>query len=147
MCLIQIIALSVYAIVMISALIDFKKTVLVWVPISLLFNPRVCVLYQPPVSALTVAVDLSLVMMFFLLKRKKEGSGSRYNNDTYFFAPAVKIMVASYVLSSLFSEMPYSSSFNKIIKQLIDYFGIIYILFKCLNTKEDILFGGCQCSL
>lgn len=139
MCLIQIIALSVYAIVMISALIDFKKTVLVWVPISLLFNPRVCVLYQPPVTALTVAVDLSLVMMFFFLKRKKEGSGSGYNNDTYFFAPAVKIMVVSYVLSSLFSEIPYSSSFNKIIKQLIDCFGIIYILFKCLNTKEDII--------
>lgn len=70
MYLIQIIALLVYAIVMISALIDFKKTVLVWVPISLLFNPRVCVLYQPPVTALTVAVDLSLVMMFFFIKEK-----------------------------------------------------------------------------
>ena len=138
MYLIQIIALAVYAIVMISALIDFKKTVLVWVPISLLFNPRVCVLYQPPATALTVAVDLSLVMMYVLFMRKKDGSGSRYNNDTYFFAPAIKIMVASYVLSSLFSEIPYSISFNQIIKQLIDYFGIIYILFRCLNTKDDI---------
>ena len=132
MYLIQIIALAVYAIVMISALIDFKKTVLVWVPISLLFNPRVCVLYQPPVTPLTVAVDLSLVMMYVLFMRKKDGSGSRYNNDTYFFAPAIKIMVASYVLSSLFSEIPYSISFNQIIKQLIDYFGMILKLLRKL---------------
>lgn len=138
MFLIQIIALAVYAIVMISALIDFKKTVLVWVPLSLLFNPRVCILYQPPVTALTVAVDLSLVMLYVLLMKNKEGSGSGYNNDDYFFAPAVKLMVASYVLSSLFSEIPYSISFKMIIKQLIDYFGIIYILFKSLNTKDDV---------
>lgn len=139
MYLIQIIAIAIYAIVMLSALIDFKKTVLVWVPLSLLFNPRVCILYQPPVTALTVAVDLSLVMMYFLDKRKKAGSGSGYNGNTYFFTPAVKIMVASYVLSSLFSEIPYTISFNKIIKQLIDYFGILFILFKCLNTKKDLI--------
>lgn len=124
---------------MLSALIDFKKTVLVWVPLSLLFNPRVCILYQPPVTALTVAVDLSLVMMYYLDKKKKAGSGSGYNENPYFFTPAVKIMVASYVLSSLFSEIPYSMSFKMIIKQLIEYFGIIYILFRCLNSKEDLI--------
>ena len=135
MYLVQIISLVIYAVVMCGSLYDFKRTVIIWVPFSFLFSPQVCVLYNPPITALTVAVNLSLVMFYFLFKR---GYNNTYNNEYFFFMPAIKVMCCSFLLATVFSDMPFMSSFNRIVKTTIESFGMIIILYRVLNTKDDI---------
>lgn len=145
MYLLQIISIIIYSFVVFFATRDFKRTVLIWVPFSFLFNPQVCVLYTSPITALTVAVDLSLVMLYFLYYRINQFK-SQFYSEKFFFSSAIKLMVLSYIISSFFSVIPFGSSFNRLIKTTVDNFGIIYLLYRCLNTKEDVLlFIKCFC--
>ena len=138
MYLLQIISLVIWGIVFFSACFRFKQTVLIWVPVSLLFNPQWAVTYNPPITALTVAVDLSLVLLYFIRFNGKS-CNNVFNNEPFFLKPVVFLFFLSYILATICSEMPFMSSFNRFVKQLFDYFGVIFLVFKCLNTKEDIL--------
>lgn len=136
MYLLQIIALVIYVIVMIAAIYDFRKTVIAWVPLSLLFNPQVCILYFPQALALTLAVNASLIGVFFTIKRgvvKYAG-----NNEPFTIRAFMVFMIMSYIISMMFSVIPFASSVNKLIKTVFINYGMIYVYFRCLNTKEDI---------
>lgn len=137
MYLVQIIALIVYATVMISAVRNFKHTVLVWIPLSFLFNPQICIWYNGSGLALTVAVNISLCLFYVLFAKKRIKCS--LSKEGFFLSPAVKIMFFSYLISILFSQIPFALSFNKTIKLFIETYGLIFILFKCLKTKDDIL--------
>lgn len=136
MYLLQIIAFAIYFMVVIAAICDFKKTVIAWMPLSLLFNPQVCILYTPQAITLTLAVNLSLIGIFFTLKRgmmKRVG-----NNEPFAIKSFMVFMIISYVISTIFSVIPFASSVNKLIKTVVINYGMIYVFFRCLNTKEDI---------
>lgn len=133
----QIIALVIYAVVLLSATRDFKRTVLVWVPMSLMFNSQVCVYYDSPATSLTVAVDISLVLYYFVVVRRDcERYGLR--SDNFFFSPAIIVMLVSYILALFFSTIPFHYSFNKTVKTFLDQFGMIILFFRCLDSRDDI---------
>lgn len=137
MYIVQVISILIYIVVIIGALYNFKRTVLIWFPLSLLFSPQVCILYNSPITALTVAVNLSLVLLYFGFKRVK--LKNRLNAEPFFLMPAIIFMCWSFFLATVVSEMPFVSSFKRIVKTTVESFGMIIILFRVLNTKEDIL--------
>lgn len=134
MYLLQLIALAIYVVVILFAVKDFKKTVLIWTPLSMLFNPQVCVKYTSPALALSVAVNISLVVYFFLFCQKKKG----FNREPFFFMPAIYAMLVSYSLSLLFSDIPIQRSLNKCVKLFVQTYGFILVFYRCLKTRSDI---------
>lgn len=136
MFLLQILALVTFAVVVVCALKNFKRTIIVWVPLSLLFNSQVCVLYKGTPVALTVAANLTLVAIFFIVKRREVLEKSFQENfDLKLF---MAFSFFSVVFSSLMSVIPIANSFNKIVKSLLMDYGMIYIFYRCLNSYEDI---------
>ena len=136
MYLLQIIACFVYAIVMICAIKNFKRTIIAWGPLSLLFNPQVCVTYAPAI-ALTVAVNISLVGLYIVFQRKAHDN-KRFNNEKFLLKSFMAFMLVSILISSLFSVVPFTASFKVLIKSTIMEFGMIYIFFRCVSTYDDI---------
>lgn len=137
MYLLQIIACAVYAIIMLCAIIDFKRTIIVWVPFSLLFNPQVCVNYAPAV-ALTVAVNISLVGLYVMISKRKTYCDKRFNNEKFLLKPYMVFMLLSILISSFFSTIPFAASFKQLVKSTIMEFCMIYVFFRCISTSDDI---------
>jgi len=137
MYILQLIALAIYFIVMYSATRNFKNTILMWVPLSMMFNPQVCVWYNPPITSLTVATNISLCTYYFLIVR---GHYTKYGlrKGSFFFNKAIGFMLASYIVSTIISEIPFSISFNKTVKTFLEQYGIVILFFRCINTFEDI---------
>lgn len=136
MYLIQVLALTIYAIIMVFAMYDFRKTVIAWMPLSLLFNPQVCVQYAPQALALTLAVNVSLIGCYFFFKRGVVRTNG--NNEPFVIKSFMVFMVISYMISMCFSVIPFASSINKLVKTIFINYGMIYIFFRCLNTKDDV---------
>lgn len=137
MYLVMLIALAIYAIVMYSAFRDFKRTVLVWVPCSLLFNAQVCVTYGGSGLALSVATNISLFLYYICFVRNKIAAKDMACED-FFFKPIIVLMFMSYALSLLFSSIPLSASLNRTVKLFLETYGIIILLFRCLNSYDDV---------
>lgn len=137
--LLMIISLIIYVGIMYLAIRDFKRTVIVWIPLSLLFNPQVCIIYSPKAMALTVAINLSLIVLYFLnFVIRNSRDRYRYNMEKFTLAPFMLLMLFSLFISSLFSVIPFMSSFNKLVKSSIMNYGMLYVFFKCINTSDDI---------
>lgn len=135
----MIISLIIYVGIMYFAIRDFKRTVIIWIPLSLLFNSQVCILYSPKPIALTVAINLSLVALYFLNFVLYGGKNIyRYNREKFTLMSFMLLMVFSLLISSLFSVIPFGASFNKLVKSSIMDYGMLYIFFRCINTSDDI---------
>lgn len=138
MYLLQLIAIAIYAILTIAAYFDFKRTVIAWIPLSMLFNPQVCILYFPQAISLALAVNVTLCIMYYL---KFWGQTPDDGNDEPFgFLPFMLAMGASYMISTICSIIPLESSLNKIIKNIAIIYFIIFVFFRCINSKDDIRF-------
>lgn len=133
--ILMIISLILYAVIIFCAYKDLKKTIIIWTPLSLLFNAQVSVLYHPQAISLTVAVNLSLVLSYIFFRRNNT---KRYNRENFPLTIYMILTIGSYLISSLFSVIPFSFSFNNIVKTIVQNFGIIYLFFKCIKNNSDI---------
>lgn len=118
---------------MICALRNLKKTIILWVPLSLLFNPQVCPIYYPP-YALTTIVNLSLILLYIANSNIKQN----LNNELFGFKSFMYFMLFSCLVSSLFSVIPFNASLKQLVKSTIMDYGFVYIFFRCINDSDDI---------
>lgn len=137
MYLLQLISLFIYVVVMFNATRNFKQTVLIWAPLSMLFNPQVCVWYRSPITSLTVAVDISLTLYYFFFVRQNPQK-HELREGTFFFNTAINLMLISYILTTILSEIPFSVSFNWITKMFLDQYGLVILFYRCINDKNDV---------
>lgn len=121
---------------MLFALIDYKRAVIIWMPLRLLFNNQIALRYSSPGIALTIGVDAMLVVMFFAVAQWQR----RYNFNTLSFpfrGPFVALVV-SYSFSLMVSNIPMQASVIPIIKYFLTGMFITYVFFKVLESEDDI---------
>ncbi len=137
MYLIQILAIAIWFFVSVCALYNFKKTVLIWMMARLLLNAQVAVRYNSPGMSAVIAVDMTLILIYFLKYRtKKLKAGLRF--DWFPLTGVFWITLVSFLLSSIFAIVPLSTGLVATLKYFVSNFGIIFVCFKCLNTEEDV---------
>lgn len=139
MYLIQIIAIAIWAFVSVCAFFKFKQTVLIWMVARVLLNAQIAVRYNSPGMSTVIAIDMTLILIFFLRHLNKNAEKKeKLRLNKFPLATAFWITLVSFVISTLFAITPLSAGLVATLKYFISNFGIIFILYKCLNTKEDI---------
>lgn len=137
MYLIQLLAIAIWLIVSVSALFHFKKTVLIWMMARLLLNAQIAVRYNSPGMSAVIAVDMTLILIYFLkIRTNKRKEGLR--SEKFPLTAAFWMTLASFLLSSLFAIVPLSLGMIATLKYFISNFGMIFVFFKCLNTEDDV---------
>lgn len=137
MYLIQILAIGIWLVVSASALFNFKKTVLIWMMARLLINNQIAVRYNSPGMSAVIAVDITLILIYFFKYRaKKRKAGLRC--EKFPLTGAFWVTLISFLLSSLFAIVTLSSGIVATLKYFISNFGIIFVFFKCLDTEDDV---------
>lgn len=137
MYIIQILAISIWLFVSVSALFHFKKTVLIWMMARMLLNAQIAVKYNSPGMATSIAVDMTLILIYFLKYRnRKRKEGLRF--EEFPLTGAFWLTLISFLISSIFAIVPLSTGIVATLKYFISNFGIIFVFFKCLNTADDI---------
>lgn len=122
-----------FIVILIFSLRDWKKTVIVWMPLQLLFNECVCLKYTPPAVSFVLAVDALLFLEYLVLAPKK----NLYNGQ-FFFKTVFVAYLISYGVSMVFSIVPFSEVLTGTIKYFIQNFIIVYLFQKALNDEKDI---------
>ena len=122
----------IFIIICCSAFKNWKKTVIVWLPLQLLFNECICLKYTSPAVSLTLAIDSLLIFLYFFRNKK------RLNMNTFFLNKVFYIYILSYILSMVFSIVPFTDVATNTIKYFIQTFGIVMIFYRALNEVEDI---------
>jgi len=133
--LVQYIAFTVLGLVIIGSFINFKKTVLIWLPAQMLFNAQVAVKYTSPAMSLTMAVSLYLIFFYFILWRYKK---KQLNREKFFLTKPMLLILSSYILSLIFGVISTTQGINSIIKYFVTNFGIVFLAWKMMKTQTDI---------
>lgn len=137
MSLIQLLAISIWVSISISAFFNFKKTVLIWMMARLLLNNQIAVKYNSPGMSAVIAIDMTLILIYFFRYRTQKGKiGLRQTK--FPLTGAFWVTFISFILSSIFAIVPLSTGLVATLKYFVSNFGIIFIFFKCLNTKNDV---------
>lgn len=113
---------------------DWKKAVIIWIPLRLLFNPCVCLKYTSPAVSLELAIATMFVFLYYIKERNKKV----YNNKKFFFKTAFIAYFISYILSLMFSIVPFVTVISNTVKYFLEGFIILYLFHKALVNKEDI---------
>lgn len=131
----MVIFLGITIIISTFAIIDWKRTVLVWLPLCMLFNSCVCIRYAPPALTIVLAVNLVLIGVFLLRKNKMHG---QLCNSKFLYAKSFRVYLISYFFSIVFSVVPFVTVFTGTVKYFINTFAIIYLFHKALKTSDDL---------
>ena len=126
----------IFFIISYCAWYDWKKTVLAWISICLLFNPVVCLRFQPPNLQLVFAVNC---MLFFLYLFRERFSNKLFEG-TYLFKLPFVAYIFSYCISSLFSIAPIGSIITHSFQYFLNSFVIVFLFHKSLKNYNDIKF-------
>ena len=116
------------------AIKDWKKAVITWIPIRLLFNPCVCLKYTSPAVSLELAIAAIFVILYFTRERNKK----IYNNRKFFFKKAFIAYLISYLLSIIFSIVPFATILTNTLKYFLEGFILLYLFQKALVNEIDI---------
>lgn len=126
-----------FALIFISAVYNYKRTVLVWMPLQFLFNAQIALKYSSPALSFTLGVNIMLFMLYWL---RCHGNLKRlhFNNEKFFLKPVFIATLVSFLFSMIFSIVPLSNGVNATIKYFITNFATIFFFQKVLNDEKDI---------
>lgn len=124
---------SITFIISVAAIIDWKRTVLAWLPISMLFNPCVCLRYESPALSLVLAVNFVLVAIY-IIKRKV------HSTYPFMFKNSCVAYLISYLFSLIFSIAPFTIALTETIRFFVNSFVVVFLFHKALNDYRDISF-------
>ena len=135
---IQVLAIILWLGISICAISHFKNTVMVWMVARVLFNAQIAVRYNSPGMSLVIAVDMTLILLYFLRRNKYKRIGL-VRRDKFPLKSAFIFTFVSFVISSLFAIVPINVGLVATLKYFVSNFGILYVFFKCLDTKSDVV--------
>ena len=133
----QIFAVAVFVIVCVCALFDFKRTVLIWMPVQFLFNNQIAVRYATPSFNVYEAVNLALFAIYWIkcYGREKE---RHLNGEPYLFLPLCLLSFLSYLFSTILAIIPFTTSAIATIRYFMLSCCVLYIYQRVLNDEHDI---------
>lgn len=114
---------------------DFKKTLIIWIPFQLLFNAQIAVKYTSPAMSLVLAGDICLLIIYIIKYRNKKIG---FNQEKYFFMAPMVVILVSYALSFIASDISSIAGINTTIKYIVTGFGTTYLFQKALYDKKDL---------
>lgn len=133
--LVNYIAIALFILIAIAAFVDFKKVVIIWLPAQLLFNAQVAVRYSPPAMSLVIAVDLYLLLFYYVFRKKLRKD---LNHEKFFMVAPMILLLVSYVMSSVFGVIQTTKGITSTIKYFASGFGVVFLSLRVLNTSKDI---------
>lgn len=127
----------IFAIILYFAWVNCKQTIIVWMPLQLLFNDMIALKYTSPILTLSIAVNFTLPIIFFckyILPNKK----NELTNEPFFFKKVFILYLISYTLSIIFSIAPFAAIINTTLKFFVKNFLMVYLFQLCLKDKKDL---------
>lgn len=124
-----------FAVIAFFAYKDWQRTVIAWMPLSLLINECVCLKYTSPAVSLSLAVD-AMLLFFYCIRKPREVN----REGQYVFHGSFKFYLVSYCVSMLFSIMPFTQVFTGTIKYFIETFLIVYLFQLAVRSMDDLRF-------
>lgn len=115
---------------------NWKRTVIAWLSVCLLFNPVVCLRFQPPNLQLGFAVN-SMLLCFYYIKERK--SKDLYNGR-FMFKSSFIAFFFSYLISSLFTMANTINVFTHTFQYFVNTFILLFLFHKVLTKVEDLNF-------
>lgn len=122
----------IFVIFSICAFWKWKETTVLWLPFQLLFNECVCLKYTSPALTLVLAID---IVLFICYSKERK---SRLWHNKFFFREVFVAYIISYLLSMLFSIVPFTEVLTNTIKYFITNFLILYLFQKALVGEKEI---------
>lgn len=133
----QLLAIVIFVIVCYCAIRDFKRTVLIWMPVQFLFNSMIALRYYSPGVALNIGMNIALFCIYFVKCRGKERK-MNMNTDDFLFFPLLCLQLVSFFFSMLTAIVPFSAGLTASIKFFVTNFATLYLYQKVLNDEKDI---------
>lgn len=127
--------IGIILLISIFAYFDWKRTVLIWLPWSMLFNQCVCIRYAPPALTITLAVNFVIIGVYFIKKKQLRKHLSKY---PFLFKKSFKAYLISYILSMLFSIVPLTMVFTGTIRYFVCTFAIVYLFHRAIENTNDL---------
>lgn len=125
----------IYLMIVFSAYAAPKRTIIIWMTARLLLNAQIALWYTPPIMSLEVGVDMTLLLIYYMRLSKS----NIVNREPFILKDVIKWLVFSYTLSFVFSSVPREFfAVKEIAKYYVQNIGALFILQRCLNTKEDV---------
>ena len=122
-----------FAIIVFFSIKNWRKTVIVWIPLQLFFNECVCLKYTPPAVSFVLAVDFLLLIEYLIIVKKR-----RLVEEPYLFKTVFIVYLISYSISMIFSIVPFSEILTGTIKYFVQTFLVVFLFQKALKDFQDI---------
>lgn len=128
---------AIFCTLIYAAFKDIKRTIIVWMPMQVLFNAMVVLKYSQPALPLTVAVSFVLPLIY-IWKLRSGGLRKQLNNEHYFYRNLFILYLVSYGVSMLFTLSITQKDIFATMKYFMRDWVLVYLFFRCLKTKEDL---------
>lgn len=121
---------------------DFKKAFLIFLQYDLFLNTNINFLSIPGVPILTV--EDVLIMVFaaeFYIKYRNQRDGSLLlSKNNYPFKVPFVFLCVSWTISTVFALVGFGGAISAYIKQVLEYVVMTYLMWRIINTKNDLIF-------
>ena len=125
-----------FFILLFGAVKKFKTTFLIYTAFKILLHSGVCLKVDAPVITFEFAANISLLVLFFI----RQAQNKKLKDEEKFpLQSGFLLIFFSYTISTLFGVQSFQSSFLGTFQIIINEYIIIYLLWRVLMTKEDVL--------
>lgn len=114
---------------------NWKNTVIVWMPLQLLFNDCICLKYNSPAVSLTLGVNALLLVGYYLWGNRQKN----LDRSRFVFKDIFILYLFSFMLSMMFSIVSISVVLTNTMKTFINGFIILMLFYKALHNMKDIM--------
>lgn len=114
---------------------DYKKTVIIWLPVQLLFNAQIAVRYSSPAMSLVMTVDFFLLFYYFI---KKSSLKQKINKEPFVLTVPMILVILTFIFSSLLGIIQAFSGITTMIKYFVSGFGMVFLAQKLFYTQQDL---------
>ena len=135
---VQYIAFAIFIFMMVFTVVNFRKSVLFWIPFHVLCNPMIALTFNPG-----IAVGISVVsfqFVYYLLFVRTTAKSVTLNPDQFVLKDVVGLCVFSFLISIAFASVPISASLIPTLKYFILGFIPLFLFQKALCSSEDLYF-------
>lgn len=116
---------------------DFRKSFLLYVLLKVFLNQNINIINLPGVPLLTMELFMNTCFfVYFIFFQRK----IFYNKERFPLKIAFILCLTSILISTVFSNVDFLSAITRALRDVINIYLFIYILWSVLRNKEDIVF-------
>ena len=120
------------------ALVNYRKSILAWMPMQLLFNNQIALRYDSPGIALVVGINFILILLYFIKSSELDCETTNNNKEKFVLKPFMYASVLAYGFSMIFSLLFSTKGISAMIKFFVCDLGVLFLFQKALISDKDI---------